>query len=54
MVPNWSVLNDDGWGRAERGAGRWLESPDVAIADTRAGQEQTGDPFLVNRRRVRG
>jgi hypothetical protein len=41
MVPNWSVLNDGGWDRPERGAGRWLESPDDAIADTgNAGQER--------------
>jgi hypothetical protein len=33
MVPNWRVLKD-GWGRPGIGAGRWLESPDVAIADT--------------------
>ena len=33
MVPNWRVLKD-GWGRPDIGAGRWLESPDVAIADT--------------------
>lgn len=33
MVPNWRVLKD-GWGRPGIGAERWLESPDVAIADT--------------------